>query len=385
MSGTVETNVFSLNKLYQLVVDGQVRYDAPDGDIWVWGSNFCGSFGINSTNGCLSPIAIPGLWSQAVAGTYVSLARKTDNTLWTWGQNNFGQLGTNNTIERSSPIQVPGTSWVDISTGGRNLTDSCTMSLARKSDGTLWAWGNNLRGQLGLNDRVSRSSPVQIPGTSWVEAFAGAGIAGARKSDNTLWVWGFNCLGQLGLNDIISRSSPVQIPGTNWTQISTRSIYNMAARKSDGTLWVWGDSSNRALPFSDSISRSSPTQVPGTSWVDVSFAGQPTRSVGLALKSDGTLWTWGANDCGQLGTNDGISRSSPIQIPGTSWVTGVATQMYRGASAAARKSDGTLWMWGDGEKMGQGDIISRSSPVQVPGNGWKSVSIGERHVLAIGR
>jgi alpha-tubulin suppressor-like RCC1 family protein len=105
-----------------------------------------------------------------------SLAAKTDGTLWSWGFNDSGRLGLNNTINVSSPVQIPGTTWSSIS-GGSNA-----HSLATKTDNTLWAWGYNAQGQIGQNNRTTRSSPVQIPGTLWSSISAGGEHSLATKS-----------------------------------------------------------------------------------------------------------------------------------------------------------------------------------------------------------
>ncbi len=191
---------------------------------------------------------------------------------------------------------------------------------ARKSDGTLWVWGLNSVGELGTNNMVARSSPVQVPGTTWVEVAGGEAHLLARKSDGTLWSWGYNNRGRLGDNTIINRSSPIQIPGTSWTQVSAGCAHSLA-RKSDGTLWTWGYNFGPYGGFGKLgdgtiINRSSPTQIPGTAWVDVAASLQQT----VARKSDGTLWAWGLNNEGQLGTNDTVTRSSPVQVPGTGWI-----------------------------------------------------------------
>ena len=148
---------------------------------------------------------------------------------------------------------------------------------ATKTDGTLWSWGyGNSQGGLGLNDRIARSSPTQIPGTNWSTVSASYMGAGAIKTDGTLWTWGRNASGQLGLNTISSPafngvSSPTQVPGTTWS-IHARGAYYTMAIKTDGTLWGWGRGGNGQLGQNtdgNPANRSSPVQIPGTSWVDV--------------------------------------------------------------------------------------------------------------------
>ena len=119
---------------------------------------------------------------------------KTDpGTLFAWGSNVFGELGDGTTIRKSSPVQIPGTTWNDISNGGGNGYHT----LARKSDGTLWSWGCNIYGSLGQNNTIDRSSPVQIPGTTWNDISGGLGHSLSRRTDGTLYAWGYNAFGQL--------------------------------------------------------------------------------------------------------------------------------------------------------------------------------------------
>ena len=132
-----------------------------------------------------------------------------------WGYNSEGMLGVPSigTAARSSPVQVPGTTW----TKNATLRDSERV-LITKNDGTLWAWGRNEFGELGQNEGVNayRSSPVQIPGTTWDKISGGASAFVATKTDGTLWTWGTGNQGNLGLNQGYPghRSSPTQIPGT---------------------------------------------------------------------------------------------------------------------------------------------------------------------------
>tara|TARA_R100001082_G_C4230328_1_gene102933 strand:- start:41 stop:535 length:495 start_codon:yes stop_codon:yes gene_type:complete len=150
------------------------------------------------------------------------MATKTDGTLWIWGGQNYGNLGINAPGSRSSPIQIPGTNW-------NRILANKTTSFATKTDGTLWAWGDqqdNPYGQLGLNDAISRSSPTQIPGTDWIQPVGGGNgkSAGCIRTDGTLWMWGWNRDGRLGLNNDadggFNYSSPTQVPGTWATGIN---------------------------------------------------------------------------------------------------------------------------------------------------------------------
>ena len=146
-------------------------------------------------------------------------ASKTDGTLWAWGNNEQGQLGQNNTDDYSSPRQIPGTNW-NLTTGGGTRTGNVFSAV--KTDGTLWVWGINEYGSLGQNDLADRSSPVQIPGTTWAKVGSSRYGAAAIKTDGTLWTWGHNTKGALGQNQMyISRSSPVQVgSATNYAEVA---------------------------------------------------------------------------------------------------------------------------------------------------------------------
>jgi len=177
--------------------------------------------------------------SQIAAGSYHTLAIKSDGTLWAWGYNYSGQLGDGTTSNKTTPVQIgTGTNWSQIAAGGYH-------TLAIKSDGTLWAWGYNSYGQLGDGTTSNKTTPVQIgTGTNWSQIAAGGYHTLAIKSDGTLWAWGYNSYGQLG--DGASgggnyKTTPVQIgTGTNWSQIAAGGYHTLAI-KSDGTLWAWGN------------------------------------------------------------------------------------------------------------------------------------------------
>ena len=249
---------------------------------------------------------------------YSSKAVKTDGTLWSWGINYYGALGQNqpHPTAVSSPVQVGSdTTW---STGTKKLTGNNFSGAAIKTDGTLWSWGYNSKGQSGTNTGAHISSPTQVPGTTWSKIDCGGLQAIATKTDGTLWAWGSNTYGQLGVNDRTTRSSPVQIgSGTDWDDISF-AINHLVATKTDGTAWGWGKNEYGMLGQNDTVMRSSPTQIPGTTW-DLMAS---TENQTLATKTDGTLWIWGYNESGQLGQNSTSTEtySSPIQIPGTTWI-----------------------------------------------------------------
>ena len=296
-----------------------------DGTLWSWG---CGAFGELGSGNCdgpstvscpVYPIGARCNWSKVAAGFVNTAAIKTDGTLWTWGANCFGKHGDGTTVCRCSPGTVAGggTTWSTIAANYHFLT-------ATKTDGTLWSWGQNNAGQLGDGTTVNRCSPGTTWGsyTTWSKIDVGMCHSVAIKNDGTLWTWGSNNFGQLGDGTTVNRCSPGTVAGggTTWCQVSLAFCSTLAI-KTDGTLWTWGQNccgilANNVIG-SDRCSPGSVIFV-GTTWCKVSAG----RAHAVAIKTDGTLWTWGANIVGQIGDGTTVNKYYPVNImPGTTnWV-----------------------------------------------------------------
>jgi alpha-tubulin suppressor-like RCC1 family protein len=250
----------------------------------------------------------------------------------------------------------------------------------------MWGSGNAQYGSLGdYVPATNVSSPIQIPGNNWVRASKGVGHTLASKTDGTLWATGLNQNGALGNNSTTYQSSPIQIPGTTWEtgkgKFSSGRSHNLAI-KTDGTLWAWGANNLGQLGLNYTSSpayhgRSSPVQIPGTTW---SHVGSMSYDQSVAIKTDGTLWCMGENNQGQLGQNNQVNYSSPVQIPGTTW----SIASHGDTTAAAIKTDGTLWAWGynNNGNLGQNNRTTYSSPVQVPGTTWNHLVSYEQNLMA---
>ncbi|MBI5057601.1 MAG: M6 family metalloprotease domain-containing protein [Nitrospirae bacterium] len=281
-----------------------------------------------------------------------SEAINTDGTLWSWGYNYRGQLGDGTLTNKLFPGQIgTGNNWASISAGGSH-------TIALKSNGTLWSWGGNEFGELGVNviggpqlcnTHACSVIPLQIGG-NWLSVSADGYSSLAIKSDGTLWVWGYGRVGQLG-NGTSNTDSfiPLKVGTDNdWVSASTGAGH-IIALKADGTLWSWGRNYNGELGIGNAfgpqlcgsiICSTTPRKIgTDTDWVSVSAGGAHT----IAIKSDGTLWAWGANSSGQLGDGPTTNQYSPVQI-GTddNWVSASAGLDH----TIALKSDGTLWSWG---------------------------------------
>ena len=265
-------------------------------------------------------------------------------TCWSWGEQDHGELGVNTgTTRYSSPKQV-GTDSTWSAMGNRAPGTSKSSALWIKNDGTAWACGYNIDGVLGQNQggnpyTVKVSSPVQIGSdTNWgITQGKATGVAGgskiAIKTDGTMWQWGGQSYGVIldpADPNYGNRSSPVQVPGTTWENVScsvASGDASVIATKSDGSIWVWGRNANGELGQNEpnNTARSSPVQVPSpgpgtTTWQteEGKFCGGDTNK--YAINTDNELFAWGENERGALGNNDGgpsAHQSSPVQIPGS--------------------------------------------------------------------
>ena len=392
-----EQGVWILDEVYNKQNQGGIwSYDG----IPAWftmGKGEYGDLGLNASapsgGSRSSPTQLPGTtWSRiSSSGGRGFRGLKTDGTAWAWGYNNVGQLGINigqpayAVGDRSSPTQIGADN-----TWSSKFTSDDASTFWIKTDGTLWSWGYNPSGELGLNEHSigypfpSRSgmysSPTQVGSdATWSDVIAAAGTTYATKTNGSLWSWGNGRGGNLGDNESGPThriSSPAQVgTGTDWSKLAGSSSGAAFAIKTDGTTWSWGYDQYGKLGLNEAGGhRSSPTQLPGT-WNNFTKA----YSHVIATKTDGTLWSWGYNPFGNLGLNDrgaggSTSRSSPTQVPGTTWSQVAAGYL----TSMATKTDGTLWTWGENEagQMGQNTPGSPSagaisSPTQVgTDTGW---------------
>jgi hypothetical protein len=249
---------------------------------------------------------------------------------------------------------------------------------------TAWTWGFNGQGQLGDGTTTDRSTPEQVgTDTGWASVVAGDLHTVAVKTDGTLWAWGLNNYGQLGYLTPIDpdtgfmryQPAPAQVgTDTHWATVSA-GVYHTVAVKTDGTLWTWGDNADGELGDGTGINRSSPVQV----GADTHWAFVAANWHTLAVKTDGTLWAWGPNWFGELGDGTGINRSAPVQV-GTD--TGWATVSAGNLGTVAVKTDGTLWAWG--EEFGVDPFTYQLAPVQVgTDTHWAFVTAGRNHAVAL--
>jgi alpha-tubulin suppressor-like RCC1 family protein len=352
-----------------------------DGTLWAWGYNIKGAVGDGTTTDRLTPIQI-GIdtdWVFVSGGGFHTQAIKTNGTLWAWGWNLSGELGDGTTTQRNAPVQIgTDTDWASVSAGAGIYTE------ATKTSGTLWAWGFNGSGRLGDGTTTNRrTSPVQIgTDTNWTSVTAGDDHTAATKSDGSLWAWGNNQAGQFGDGTITAgRNSPAQV-GTdnNWSSVRAGKHFTTAL-KTDGSLWAWGDDQYGELGDAPVASLAAPTQVgTDTDWITADGGSYHTA----AIKADGSLWAWGYNSNGEVGDGTSVGvRATPVRVGAdTDW----ASVSAGGYFTTALKTDHSLWAWGnngDG-RLGDGTTTGRNSPAQVgTSTDWSTVSAGANHVLAV--
>ena len=355
------------------------------GTMWAWGEGSNGQRGSGSNSDMSSPVQIGALttWG-ATSGKpqwkNTAHAIKQDGTLWGWGYNEQGgQIGDGTVVTKNSPVQIGSlTTWSRAAGGNYH-------SIFLSTAGKLYATGTTFaKGATGLGNNTNYSSPVQIGSlTNWAYPAAAQYCSGCVKTDGTLWTWGAGASGQCGRGNILNISSPEQVGSlTNWSKLVMGPGGSSAAIKTDGTLWTWGSGDSGRLGDGTVVNKSSPVQVGSlTTWAYVSCAHSHT----IAIKTDGTMWGWGKGmSVGYIsGSGHTVNQSSPVQI-------GTERDWWRvsctGESSSAVAKAGTLWSWGGGSNgvLGNGAVSNINSPIQIgTDTDWYDVAGGNQTMQAL--
>ena len=316
-------------------------------------------------------VGVAGLVAAASAPAQAGIVFQS-HVVASWGFNNEGDLGDGTTTDRSLYGDIK------MANDVTQVAAGYYFGLALRSDGTVWAWGDNGSGQLGDGTTTDRSTPGRVLGPDGVVTQVAAGAMSlALLSDGTVWEWGSGWL------------IPVPVPGlTGVTKISAGSSFNLALR-SDGTVWAWGQNDRGQLGNGTTVPAMTPVKVTGLSHVTGIAAGYnaavATATNGISAAT--SVWTWGANDHGQLGDGTLADHLTPERITGigTVYLAGVTAGLWTGAVLG---TDGSVWGWGD-DSVGQLANAPSSSPVTRPvnmlaaGSGITQLSAGHGHMLAL--
>jgi alpha-tubulin suppressor-like RCC1 family protein len=351
-------------------------------------SNSNGQLGTGDTVARAVPVPVAGLGRDSgvvavSAGTGLSLALKSDGSVWAWGDNSSGQLGNGTFFGRPVPSAVAGMTEI------RSISTAILSnhSLAIRTDGAVVAWGNNDNGQLGTGDTANRTVAVAVPNLAGVIATAvGASHSLALTADGTVWAWGDNSSGQLGIGTATDQLSPVQVR-TSATD-TLHSVTSIAAASntsyaltSESAVFAWGINATGQLGTNTMSSESFAVPVHGilnAGFLTGVTAIAATGGTTYALMADGSVLAWGLNAGGQVGDGTLTQRLTPVQV--SSLGPGVVSITAIAGGAAALKSDGSVFAWGlnGAGQIGDGTTAVRVAPVAITalGSGSGVVAVG---------
>jgi alpha-tubulin suppressor-like RCC1 family protein len=368
-----------------------------DGTLWAWGSNSTGQLGDGTTTQRLSPVQIgTDKWTSIASSSSHSLGIKQDGTLWGWGDNFSGQLGDGTSFnvgtntKKLSPAQIGTDKWSSVST-------TLDSSYGIQQDGTLWTWGGAFYRE---SSKSAALVPTKIGNDKWIKiATCGYNLgylfpiiyqhALGIKQDGTLWAWGYNFYGQLGdgTTESADELSPVQIGTDNkWKQVSVSDRISQAI-KEDGTLWVWGYNRNGQLGDGTNTNRYSPVQIGTEEWLTISSNTLPggfeiqAKTYTVALKKNGTLWTWGNNETGQFGNGTTTSVNIPSRLgaaPPVLAKPALTVDFTNDSQPLLTTSGGAEYVWFKNEIMIDGAKNATYSVPAVDGEGTYTVAVEVR-------
>lgn len=333
-----------------------------DGSLYAYGR---GNLGISST---ITKVTTPtrvgtGLWTLVESSDYYSLGIQNDGSLWGWGQNIWGQLGLGTNGElRYTPQKISSDQWIDV---GANYL----ASHAIKADGSLWACGSNAYGDFGNGTYTSVGGNanffknfIKIGNDEWKKIAKGSSSTFGIKEDGTLWACGENGFGQLGIGKIGT------VPNVIYLQLMTPSFTKIGNDK-------WSTVSTASFKITTIGSGGTLQTGANTGFT-------------LGIKEDGSLWAWGDNRCGVYGNNTTNSSLVPVKVGNDRWLdvkcyaqqsgSLINGKVIYGCTVVALREDSTLWVWGSNilGSLGIGSTNSeliQKTPVQIPGY-WDKIS-----------
>jgi alpha-tubulin suppressor-like RCC1 family protein len=336
------------------------------GELFCWGDNSNGQLGTGDLVSQLLPVRVgtDSDWAEVRIGYGASCARKTSGTVWCWGDNTQGQLGRGVAGGLHVPTQV------SLSFSAKQIAFHFNHVCAISQSGELWCWGMNTEGELGLDESFyptfNQLAPQQVApdaGGIWKQVDTGQGHTCALHTDDSLWCWGRNSAGQLGLDAGASMQihAPTRVgTGTDWSHVNATQN-GSCGLKPDGTVWCWG------YAYDVDIDDPNPQYGPLEVQADAGVVEVEIETFSICTRdASGHLDCWGRNVEGQLGTGDTTDFYSPKQIDDTVWTAGAMGRMHR----CATKVGGAVYCTGqnsDGQ-LGTGDTNRRDvmTPIVMP-------------------
>ncbi len=344
-----------------------------DGTVWTWGNNNHGQLGDGTIITRSTPVKVKNLSDviDVSAGESFSVALKNDGSVWAWGWNSFGMIGNDTTDDTLLPAQVLGESGVGYLTNVVSIACGNHFVLAVKDDGSTWSWGCNGSGKLGDNSFTNRYTPVRVVGSGGVgylsniiDVAAGDSHSLALDADGNVWAWGSNLYGQLG-DGSYGGVEPTPVQGINLSHVKAIAAGNLhsVALKTNGSVWTWGDGTDGQLGDNGWSYRYRPYHITSLSPVESIAAGGDTTVV---LKANGTAWGFGKNSSGQLGNGNTTDQHTPIQLSNAGYIRAIAVG---GSHVFIVKKEGEVWACGrnlEGQ-LGDESLTNQETAVQVHG------------------
>ena len=360
-------------------VDISSLHPMVSGTLWamcVANSDGYGGQGSTTNTSIFTQVGSGTNWAMIAGVDRFWTAIKDDGSMWSCGWGSSGKLGTGSNSSVSVPTRVgTGTDWAKVAVGTNH-------GAALQKNGSLWTWGSNTSGSLGLGHTSYKWSPVQVgEDGQWIDAFCGHDCTFGIDADNKLFSWGDNAQGELGIGDLYHRSSPVQVGSLeNWKMVSSGrqqfSYGTSIAIKTDGTMWTFGQANHYST--GGNASSSSPIQLGSdTNWSSCRAGSTENKMTVLALKTNGYLYSWGENEYGTTGSGD---VTNPVSNPltqvgsGGGWTEPFGVGSFYASGAI---QSGALKRWGYNLSSGSlgigvttGGGYSNPTAVSLGGTDW---------------
>ena len=393
----------SSSSLPRIAASSQSLLLDTDGTVYAWRENNAGQLGNGTLLRSPIPTQVQSPWGTGIlsriqsvsAAGSTSLALSTEGEVYAWGSNDVGQLGNGTTTDSSKPVQVKGEGGGGVLNGIRAISAGLN-SLALKHDGTVYAWGDNGFGELGIGTTTSSTVPVQVKGMggvwflSGIKAVASGGFYSlALANDGSVYAWGYNSYGQLGNGTFTDSSVPVQVKGVGGVGILSgikaiaAGSASALALSEDGKVYAWGHNGVGTLGNGSTTNSSVPVQVKGAGGAGVlsNIKAISADVHALALTNNGTVYAWGYNSSGELGDGTLTDSSVPVQVQGvggTGVFSGIQSIAAGDQYSLALGNDGKLYEWGRiyNSQLDAWDSVRSPTIVIVPrcGDGKKAAS-----------